>query len=116
MGGIALEPRHTSRFDANVARELKSRKIARVEVDPAKPSGVAKSGGWSGLVYYRLHGSPRVYRPDYPPAYFEQLSGELIVASEGAADVWCVFDNTAQGFATANAVALKEAIEHDYWK
>jgi len=65
------------------------------------------------LVYYRLHGSPRVYWSDYPPDYLEQLSGELIAASEGAADVWCVFDNTAQGFATANAVALKEAIEHD---
>jgi len=27
MGGIALEPRHTSWFDANVARELKAGKL-----------------------------------------------------------------------------------------
>lgn len=110
-GGLALEPRHASWFEPKVEKELKSRKIARVKADPAKPPGAAKSGGWNKLVYYRLHGSPRVYWSDYPAAYLEQLSSELLAARESAADVWCVFDNTAQGFATANAVALKETIE-----
>lgn len=110
-GGVALEPRHASWFSVKVERALKSRKIARVKADPAKPPGAAKSGGWDGLVYDRLHGSPRVYWSDYPAAYLERLSDELLAAGKSAADVWCVFDNTAQGFATANAVALKETIE-----
>lgn len=110
-GNIALEPRHASWFGPDVEQELSSRKIARVKADPAKPSGAAKSGGWNGLVYYRLHGSPRVYWSDYPAPYLERLSGELLALGGSGADVWCVFDNTAQGFATANAVALKKATE-----
>ena len=33
-------------------------RVARVAADPAKVPAAAEPGGWRGLAYYRLHGSP----------------------------------------------------------
>jgi uncharacterized protein YecE (DUF72 family) len=54
-------------------------------------------------VYYRLHGSPKVYYSAYPDEYLEALAKTFARASRSAA-VWCVFDNTAAGAATQNAL------------
>jgi uncharacterized protein YecE (DUF72 family) len=62
-------------------------------------------GGWGGLVYFRLHGSPKVYYSDYPTDHLDALAGKLPAAAK-VAEVWCVFDNTAEGAATANALGL----------
>ena len=59
-------------------------------------------GGWRGLVYYRLHGAPRVYFSDYPPERLAHYAERL----RGSENAWCIFDNTALGAATANARAL----------
>jgi len=56
-------------------------------------------------VYYRLHGSPKVYYSDYSSEDLDALAGKLLSAAK-AAEVWCVFDNTAEGAATANALDL----------
>ena len=56
-----------------------------------------------GLVYYRLHGSPKVYYSSYPDGYLEALAKTLVRAAKSA-DVWCIFDNTAAFAATGNAL------------
>ena len=79
--------------------------MARVAADPAVVRQAAEPGGWGGLVYYRLHGSPKVYYSAYPAAYLDALS-RAIAGAAGAAPVWCIFDNTAIGAATADALTL----------
>ena len=77
--------------------------MARVAADPAVVPAAAEPGGWDGLVYYRLHGSPKVYYSAYPDEYLEALAKTLVRAAKSA-DVWCIFDNTAAFAATANAL------------
>jgi len=101
---IACEPRHGSWFEAGPDRLLANLRVARVAADPAKVPAAAVPGGWRGLSYYRLHGSPAVYRSSYDDGRLEALAGRL--AAETAA-TWCIFDNTASGAATEDALKLK---------
>jgi len=104
-GGVVLEPRHPSWFTPEVDRILAGFEVGRVAADPAPVPAAAEPGGWSGLVYFRLHGSPRVYYSRYSEAYLDTLAAAL--APSGG---WCIFDNTAAGEATANALELLERL------
>ena len=104
-GDVVLEPRHASWFESEAERLMTGYRVARAVADPTVADAVPEPGGWDGLVYYRLHGSPRMYYSAYPAEYLETLSGKLSAAARSAA-VWCIFDNTAGGAATANAVDL----------
>ncbi len=81
-----------------------------MKADPAKPPGAAEPGGWRGFVYYRLHGAPRTYWSNYAEDELREIASELAAHRAAGARVWCVFDNTAQGFAAANALALKKRL------
>ncbi|HTV00406.1 MAG TPA: DUF72 domain-containing protein [Luteitalea sp.] len=111
-GPVACEPRHVSwTSDAAVDRLVQYR-IARVAADPPRMEDDRRPGGWSGLVYYRWHGSPRVYWSPYDQ---DQLT-TLAAATKALADdveAWCIFDNTASGAALANALDLTEALRPD---
>jgi len=103
----ALEPRHASWFTKSADAMLVRFKIARVAADPVPASmsdvgSAASPGGWDGLEYWRLHGSPRIYYSDYDAQFLKALSKRV---SLGA---WVIFDNTALGHATANARDLTE--------
>ena len=103
-GAIALEPRHVSWFTPVVDRLLRSFEIARVAADPPKGSALAaKPGGWQGFRYYRLHGAPRTYYSDYSEDFLQQFANELPGES---VETWIIFDNTALGHATVNALQL----------
>ena len=102
--GIACEPRHPSWFEPGPEALLTDRRVARVAADPARVPVAAEPGGWRGLAYYRLHGSPRTYRSSYDDGRLEDYAGRL--AAE-AGPAWCIFDNTASGAATADALKLK---------
>jgi len=104
-GLAALEPRHPSWFGAEADHLLRESRVARVAADPAVCKAAALPGGWEGLVYYRLHGSPRMYWSVYAPEALERQAEAL--RSRPAAPSWCVFDNTGAGEATANALRLK---------
>jgi uncharacterized protein YecE (DUF72 family) len=105
---VALEPRHPSWFADDVAEVLGAHRVARVAADPARVPAAADPGGWSGTVYYRLHGSPRVYYSGYDEAYLRALATRLARAAGGTDAVWCMFDNTALGAATGNALMLRD--------
>lgn len=105
-GPLALEPRHATWFTPAAEVLLKERRIARVLADPVLHAGGEVPGGWAGLQYVRLHGSPRVYYSAYAPALLKALSVRLRLAQAQGAQTWCVFDNTAAGAAVADARAL----------
>ena len=60
-GAVVCEPRHPTWFSAVAEALLVRYEIARVAADPAIVPGAGTPGGWNGIAYYRLHGSPRVY-------------------------------------------------------
>ena len=105
---IVIEPRHRSWFSADVDDWLAKHRLARVVADPAPIVGADEAGGWRDFAYYRWHGSPRIYCSKYDAAALDALRQRL--ASEQARDhpVWCVFDNTAEGWAFGDALALTE--------
>jgi uncharacterized protein YecE (DUF72 family) len=102
-GPVALEPRHPSWFAPGAERLLDSFHVARVAADPAVAPTAGHPGGWGGLVYYRLHGSPRMYESDYEPEFLENLARVLRATP---CPTWCIFDNTALGHGTGNALRL----------
>jgi uncharacterized protein YecE (DUF72 family) len=106
-GAIAFEPRHRSWFTDEVDHLLAELRIARVAADPAVVPRAGEPGGWPGLRYYRLHGSPRMYYSAYPRDTLDVLTQRL-VGHDGPA--WCIFDNTAEGAATHNAMMLTDII------
>ena len=101
---IACEPRNPSWFTPEADRLLRDLKVARVAADPAVRQAAAEPGGWSGLSYWRLHGSPVMYRSSYGDR-IESYAAKLKHAS-CSGEAWCVFDNTASSAATGDALAL----------
>ena len=104
-GAVACEPRHRSWFTPQADRLLIDQEVARVAADPAVVPRAADSGGWGGLVYHRLHGSPKMYYSPYQGPYLAALAATIAAAAE-VAPVWCIFDNTALGAATVDALAV----------
>jgi uncharacterized protein YecE (DUF72 family) len=105
---IACEPRHASWFEAEAETLLARHQVARVAADPPPAEGADRPGGWPGLVYIRLHGSPAKYRSSYADGRLESIAGQLEAAA--AVPAWCIFDNTASGAATADALKLVSLI------
>jgi len=105
-GPVACEPRHASWFVPAVDRHLRDRGISRVAADPARTPQAAIPAGDPALQYLRLHGSPRIYYDSYPDAGLRQIALRLHQASSQTDQRWCIFDNTALGHATSNALEL----------
>jgi uncharacterized protein YecE (DUF72 family) len=108
-GAAALEPRHASWFSADADALLAAHQVARVLADPVRHPPGAVPGGWPGLVYLRLHGSPRVYYSAYGDDVLQALASRIRLAA-GQAQVWCSFDNTASGAAASDALRLQRLL------
>ncbi len=107
-GAVAVEPRHASWFTPEPGSLLREFGMARVAADPpAGSAAAAVPGGWCDLIYRRLHGSPRVYSSGYSSAFLDALAQDLRHDQQTAAEVWCIFDNTALGEAAGDALALQ---------
>ena len=106
-GRIACEPRHPSWFSAQADTRLASFGIARVAADPAVVPDAARPGGAAGWSYLRLHGSPRTYYSGYDDARLAVLAADVRAHGKSA---WCIFDNTAAGAATGDALRLEEML------
>ena len=108
-GEVVVEPRHESWFTAAVDRLLRDFEVARAMADPPAGSvAAATPGGWNGLRYFRLHGSPRKYWSAYEDDVLRQVAA---AAQAGASTTWVIFDNTAQGHALGNALTLQAMLE-----
>jgi len=102
-GPVALEPRHVSWFTDEAENLLADHGVARVAADPAKVPEAARPGGADTLRYWRLHGSPDMYRTPYGPERLDALA-EAVRASP--VETWVVFDNTTSGAAAGDALDL----------
>lgn len=106
----ALEPRHASWFTPAADRLLRSFAIARVAADPPAGSPLAATpGGAQHLRYDRLHGSPRTYYSNYTHAHLKDLA-ETLRSTPPTTALWIIFDNTALGHATENALHLSHIL------
>jgi uncharacterized protein YecE (DUF72 family) len=110
QGEVVCEPRHVSWFTTDADDLLFAHRVTRVAADPAIVPGARVPGGWHGIVYYRLHGSPRMYYSSYEAHYVERLARTLSDVEPGI-PVWCIFDNTAEGAATENAFVLQQQLK-----
>jgi uncharacterized protein YecE (DUF72 family) len=107
-GAVVVEPRHATWFSPAVDRELRGFGVSRVAADPPKGSPLAANpGGDAALRYFRLHGAPRTYYSPYSDAFLKSLAKKLSEPSR-AKETWVIFDNTALGHASENAVTLQE--------
>ena len=109
-GPVVAEPRHPSWFEPAGEQLLVDHRIARVAADPPRVPAAAEPGGWPGIVYYRWHGSPRIYYSEYGAAEIARLAGRVRAARRAGVPAWCVFDNTALGAAAANALELLDRV------
>jgi uncharacterized protein YecE (DUF72 family) len=110
QGPVVIEPRHASWFAPAVERLLKEFQVARAMADPPAGSALAgEPGGWAGLRYYRLHGSPRKYWSEYGEDFLRALA-KRIESEKRAREVWVIFDNTASNHALGNALTLRKIL------
>lgn len=107
---IACEPRNPSWFTPAADALLDGLRIARVAADPAICGEAAVPGGWRGVSYWRLHGSPVVYRSSYADR-IAIYADRLKQAERSAQQVWCMFDNTASSAAIGDALALEAELK-----
>jgi uncharacterized protein YecE (DUF72 family) len=110
---VVCEPRHPSWVSDAASRALTEWRIGRVAADPPRTGPSESPGGWLGpagdgsgaVVYYRLHGSPRIYWSKYSHDDLARWT-QRMRGWPASADVWCIFDNTAAGGALENALQV----------
>ena len=115
-GPAVCEPRHDSWLGAEADAMLRRFKVARVAAHPAigmskvEGGGEPQAGGWPGLFYMRLHGAPRPYYSAYGDEALADYARRLREAAAAGAATWCILDNTALGYAAANALTLQRLL------
>ena len=106
---IAFEPRHPSWFEPGAEATLSDLSVSRVVADPAKCDGAGEPPRDAHLVYYRLHGSPRMYYSAYTEEYLTSLNKRIKALRDESKEVWCMFDNTARHASWDNALSVTRA-------
>ena len=110
-GEVVVEPRHATWFTLPANAMLAELRIGRVAADPVRAPGGDVPGGWPGIAYYRLHGSPRTYYSSYDEGRLGALADRLETHLRAGVGVWCIFDNTASGAAAGNALDLMRMLQ-----
>ena len=103
-GYVAMEPRHESWQESEEL--LREFRVSRVAADPLRFEADAHPGGYEKFVYYRLHGSPKIYYSSYDEKFLHTLA-KKIQNEEGVV----IFDNTASGAAIKNALKLMDLLD-----
>jgi uncharacterized protein YecE (DUF72 family) len=107
-GPLVCEPRHASWFTGAADARLEAHGVGRVAADPSCGDNGDVPGDSPRIAYFRLHGSPVMYQSSYADRYLSDLALRIGALRDRA--VWCVFDNTARGAATINALDLRERL------
>lgn len=110
---VACEPRHRSWFEPTAEQLLLESGVSRVAADPSVVPAAAEPGGERRRCYVRWHGSPQMYYSSYDDPTLHALAARLRELAKRADPVWCIFDNTAEGAATSNALQLLEWLADD---
>ena len=109
-GTVVLEARHPSWAAPDAVNGLKANTISGVAADPPLLYTDLRPSGYPHLVYFRLHGSPRVYWSSYSDDFLHPLSEQVCDLLKAGEQVWVVFDNTAAGAGATDALRLKDLI------
>lgn len=108
---VVCEPRHASWFTTHADDLLKRFGVARVAADPARVPEAAHPSAEPPWPYWRWHGSPRIYYSSYPDEALRELAAQVQTHGNLATAPWVIFDNTAHGFAAANAARFQELVQ-----
>ena len=113
-GAIAVEPRNRTWSGSHCLELFHSFQVARVIADPNPLPDVSLEpfAALSSLTYFRLHGSPEIYKSNYPITELKRfcaMSEKSKRSANGA--VWYIFDNTTFGHATQNALTMNKLVE-----
>lgn len=103
---LVCEPRHPSWFEPEADELLDRLGISRVAADPAPVPAGALPGGSRHTSYWRLHGSPQMYRSSYDERRLDQYAALLQADHLAGRIAWCIFDNTASSAAIHNALGI----------
>jgi uncharacterized protein YecE (DUF72 family) len=106
---VACEPRHPTWFTDEAMALLASHRVSYVDADPPA-TGQRLPADNGALDYIRLHGTPVMYYSNYSPEFLEQVARRIEGARAQGRRVWCIFDNTAEGHAQANALWLQHRL------
>jgi uncharacterized protein YecE (DUF72 family) len=108
-GAVVCEPRHPSWFEPRVERLMVRFGIGRVAADPAIVPAASRPAADRATVYFRLHGSPRMYWSRYGP---DQIGNWVRALRQFGrpSEVWCIFDNTAANAALDHALDVNAAV------
>jgi uncharacterized protein YecE (DUF72 family) len=109
-GNVVCEPRNPDWFTAPASDLMTEFGISRAAIDPLVAATAAIPGGSNNLIYFRLHGSPRIYFSEYNSEELNRFAHQLAREISVCHTAWCIFDNTAAGAATANALALQKRL------
>ncbi|MDB5389476.1 MAG: hypothetical protein JWM11_5122 [Planctomycetaceae bacterium] len=107
---IACEPRHAEWFSVRAVQLFEDLHICRVVADPAPVPLAAVPAGSRSLYYFRLHGSPKIYYSNYDTARLTDTARRLIAYQTSGTTSWCIFDNTAEGYAITNGMTFRNLI------
>jgi len=108
-GPIALEARNMGWMERDSVELITKYNVSKVDADPEKcPVNLPGE-----IKYFRLHGSPEIYKSDYSIDYLENLYDEMKTFK---GDVWCIFDNTTFGYATNNAIEITNRIKGETYE
>jgi uncharacterized protein YecE (DUF72 family) len=105
---VICEPRHPSWFELDAESLMQRYAITRAAADPSVVPAAAIPGGCHQTAYFRWHGSPRMYYSSYDGTALRNLGEQIPKLATCAANVWCIFDNTAEGFAVPNALEMND--------
>ena len=107
---VVCEPRHPSWSAEKAVALMVAWQVARVAADPSLWEGADEPSGSRRISYFRLHGSPRRYYSDYSAEQLQRVCARINAARRQSKRVWCIFDNTALGCATGNALAVSRVL------
>ncbi len=113
LARIVVEPRHASWFSAGAEAQFVRHAVARAGVDPAVVPDAATPGQAGAWRYWRWHGSPRAYYSQYGADRLAELAKDVQQASQPRVESWIIFDNTASGCATADAMMMQSLMASD---
>ncbi len=87
-------------FDAGVVEAFFA-KLRKMHTTPVAP------GGWGGIAYFRLHGSPRIYFSPYDQPFLWAIARRVTALP---VPTWVMFDNTGSGSAFENATRMRDLL------
>lgn len=104
---IVIEPRHLSWTTVQAIELIHHFHISIVHADPDL---IRLPVGFSQTVnYFRLHGSPQIYKSSYEEGFLNEIFHKLSdLQNRHTQQNWVVFDNTAYGYANQNAIRMQE--------